>query len=185
MHYNFRRRGFGDREQALYPAWENAARRAAPSGMQQGDRLARYDEVDGNAVGDGDGEQHACIGGDPAVDAFDASPADRRGGDADFGAVDLIAQHDGRKPGDGALERPPPGHHFADRRFTPEPEIESAAGLPAPSGDPRDDAVVAAPGGEIEARGMLGDDLLGECRRRHSARSISAPSARRRSSMRS
>ena len=75
MHYNIGRRAPGLPGKRLDAPLQNAAGGAAPAGVEQGDPPARHDQVDRDAVGDGDGEEDAGRGGDPAVDPFDLDPA--------------------------------------------------------------------------------------------------------------
>ena len=173
MHYDARRR----ESQALqlgYTAFQNPGGGPAPPGMEERHRPSRCNQVDRDAVRDGDKQEHARIGGDVPIDALDEDPAGA--GDVPYHrrSVYLVTQDEALKSGFGGPERGPPAHHLANRLPGPETEIETRRRAFAASGDPRDDAVPAAPLGEgIPGNGTAGRQLPKE--RRISRQSVGGP----------
>src|SRR2546422_392056 len=89
------------------------ARRAAPTGVQQRHNLlVRHDEIDGDAIGDRDGEEHPAGPRSVPVHTVEDEPALLPLTVPLHGrAVDLVAQHDAREGGaEGSAESPPAGH---------------------------------------------------------------------------
>src|SRR5205809_1144391 len=211
MHYDFRRSDQRGTLQDLYATLEDPPRRAAPPGVEQCHHLLTWHgEVDWDAVGDGDGEQRAARSRHMAVDSVDDQPPvgpvlvplDR-------GAVHLVGENHARellayRGADGA----PPGHHLPDVLLAPQPQGEArvpGARPPSAGGDPGHDPEPVGPFAQLHARDRgVGGGLLPKRqavgrsdrgRDRHraavrlsgrpSSRSMCAPSARSRSSIRS
>src|SRR2546426_1718258 len=155
-------------------------------------------EVDRDAVGDGDGEQKAPGPRRMPVHAVDNQPpVAGRWMPAHRGPVHLVRQdHAGEARADRGANGAPARHHLADVLFAPQAEGEA---MPA-GRDPGNEAVAGGPFLKLHPENArVGDGLLAQQRRwraveggggryRHrvpSARSIPAPRARSRSSIRS
>ena len=188
---------------------QDPARRAPPAGVQQRhDPFLRGDQVNRDAIGHADGEQQAASARGMPVHAVEDEPAVLTlAVPLQRGPVDLMAQHGPWERGvDGGPERPPAGHHLSHVLLAPQSEREAAP----PGRDARHDPVAVRPLDQFHAghRGV-GHRLLSQRRetgrgavgrwggqasrqgppfRRSacpSSRSICAPSARSRSSIRS
>ena len=188
------------------PAWSSATPRPGAS------------EVDRNAIGDGDREEHARRAWSPSRPRHRPGPTR-----APVPTVSTTVpctwspSTTASKPDIASAEGAPAAHDFADWRLAPEAEVEPASRPGAAPGDAGDDATTA-PGGELverersRARLFAEDDgcagviprggsedpggrramavrlprpRSGWVAGQSSMRSISAPSARSRSSIRS
>ena len=161
VHYDIRQSGACGGEQALDADAEDPPGGAAPARVQQRDAPARHHEVDRDAVGDRHREQDPALRGDPAVHTLDLDPSPHGAYPLDDGPVDLVAEHHGVESGEAAAERPPAAHRFADGRVRPEAQVEPAARIGAPSGDPGEDPV-AGPFGDFEEREWPGGGRLAQ-----------------------
>src|SRR5205814_8833731 len=105
---------------------------------------------DGNAIGDGDGEQHAAPSSGVAVDALENEPPVVRGVmPPHLGAVYLMAQDDdGERLLLRGAERAPPGHHLPHALGAPQAQAE-----PMPTRrDARDEPVALGPLAQLHTR---------------------------------
>ena len=167
---------------------EDSGRRASPAGVQQAhDALPGNDEVDRDAVRDGDQEHHAGGFGEVSVETLVHRPPGGPVVPADLPAVGLMRQHEAGEARLCAAEGPPPSHHVGHGLGGPEAQIEAAVSGAA-CGDAGHDAESLAPAGDLIARNRAGERDFPDgaaAGGQSSTRSISAPSARSRSSIRS
>lgn len=151
MHYNIRTATAGFGLEALDGAAENPSRRAPPARMNECDGLARCHQVYRYTISNGHGEQNARRGGDPTIHAIDVDPTAAGIEAHDLDTVHLQAEGARAKVAQLPAECEPAAHDFAYRLRTPEAEIEPAARLGSPAGDPGDDAVPFTPRGDLES----------------------------------
>lgn len=178
MHYNVARLGKRAPLEELDPPRECARGRAPPAGVDDGDRTGlRNRQVDGDAIGDGDGEQHPALGGGVPVEAVENEPPLRqRLVPANLDTMDLIAEYDGPELwSERRAKGAPAAHDLSDRLITPEAEAQRACR------NARNQAEALSPVGQLEAR----DGSIADGRQRPSRRSSCAPKAFKRSSIRS
>lgn len=118
-----------------------------PPSMQEGYCLGdRVNEIDRDAVGDGDVEHFSRDIGRVTVHPIDQRPPPARGTimPKDPSLVNLVAEDVGGELGLGVPQLPPPPHHLLDWLIGPESQIERF--LPCPTtGDSGDDPVPFAP----------------------------------------
>ena len=134
---------------------QNPAGRPPPAGVQQRHAPPRDHEIDRNAVGDGDGEQHAGRGGDPAVDALDLNPASPgRPTVSTRSPCTWLPSTTRVEPGIGRAGRRASGSSLRRpaRRSRGRGRIRAPARVPR-AGDPGDDAEAVRAIPEISKRG--------------------------------
>src|ERR1700694_347396 len=149
MHYNIARFRKPAPLQELHGAREHARGGASPAGVHQRDgALVRYGQIDGDAVGDGDREQHPALPGRVAVEPVEDQPSLGQGFVPAHGAaVHLMAQDDRRKPRrERGAKRPPTTHDLAHLLVTPQAKAQGA------ERDAGDEPVALGPLGKLEPR---------------------------------
>src|SRR5207249_91220 len=138
MHYNVGRWHERLAPHHIDAPLQDPARRAPPAGVQQRhDVFVRHDEIDRNAIGDRDGEEHSAGPRSVPVHAVEDEPAFLPLAVPLHGrSVDLVAeQHGGETGAKGGAEGPPAGHDLPDVLLAPQPEGKRApAGRRARSG---------------------------------------------------
>jgi hypothetical protein len=145
MHYHIGRWAPSRRQQSFQTPLEDTPCSPSPAGVEQGDPPAWRHEVYGDAVGDGDGEENAGGGGDPAVDAFYLDPAAPGVDIHQLDPVHLVAERDRSESCHLPPQREPAIHYLTDWLPAPETEVK------APSGYPGDNAELFAPTGDLES----------------------------------
>jgi len=155
----------------------------APAGVQDGGGSARVGDEDGDAVRDGDGHRGPSFRCEVPIRLLAAEPAMPLTAMAhDVVAMDLARGGESRGwPAKLRAKRRPARVHIADRLVSVEPEASCL-----PRGGERLDAEVMKVLDDLAADARVGGAGGGaHCARRSSTRSMCAPRARSRSSMRS
>src|SRR6267154_3379790 len=149
MHYNITRLGKAAPFQELDALLQNAIGGATPPRVHERDGpFSRDGEIHGNAVGDGDRQQHAVLPRGVAIAAVEDEPArGYRLVPMHIGAVYLMRQHGRRKArAECRPERASAADDLPHRLVTPQAKTER------PCRDPRDQPVALRPLRQLEPR---------------------------------
>ena len=103
--------------------------------MEQGYPPAGDDEVDGDAIGDGNSQENSRIGGNPPIDPFNLDPTVGLIHPHHRNAVNLIAEYNGLEISHLSPVAKPAIHHFAYRLRAPESQVEAPSHFGAAAGD--------------------------------------------------